>query len=201
MSEPISDADLEELREFAHCHNGEFPITGQRIMRALDEIKRLRTIIGEPETSTPSPWVAEPPSPEIRFPKLRADAMLPTRGSEGAAGLDLYAVNRHVVCPGDIVVVPLGIASELPCGTFASIRGRSGLGARGIDVHSGVIDPDYRGEWKVVLANHGLEPVEFKPGDRVAQAIIQRYERPTLVQVDRLGETARGSGGFGSTGK
>jgi dUTP pyrophosphatase len=97
--------------------------------------------------------------------------------------------------------VPTGLFLEIPPGYVGLVWPRSGLAVRhGIDTLAGVIDSDYRGEVKVVLANHGTEAFRIAPGDRIAQLLIQRVERGHFMRVDSLDATARGEGGFGSTG-
>jgi dUTP pyrophosphatase len=105
--------------------------------------------------------------------------------------------------PGETVLVPTGIAIELLEGFEAQVRPRSGLAAKhqiGVLNAPGTIDSDYRGEVKVILTNFGAEPFTVRRGDRVAQMIVARYARVTWEQVGALGDSTRGSGGFGHTG-
>lgn len=130
---------------------------------------------------------------------------LPNYATEHAAGLDLEAAIASPITlkPGERAVVPTGIAIALPVGYEAQIRPRSGLAAKnGLTVLNapGTIDPDYRGEIKVILANLGTAPFTIERGMRVAQMVIAAYRRVSWDVVDTLEETARGSGGFGSTG-
>lgn len=125
-----------------------------------------------------------------------------------AAGMDLRAAIRESVLlvmePGDIQIVPTGLALAIPEGYEAQIRPRSGLAAKhGITVLNspGTIDPDYRGEIKVILINHGRSPFEIRRGDRIAQMVIAPVTRANLVVVDELPGSERGEGGFGSTGR
>jgi dUTP pyrophosphatase len=108
-----------------------------------------------------------------------------------------------VLMPDDRVILPTGIAIKLPPNTEAQIRSRSGLAAKhGISITHGVgtIDEGYTGEIKVLLVNHGGQAVSFSRDDRIAQMVICPVIRPTVIEVDELGETDRGANGFGSTG-
>jgi len=126
---------------------------------------------------------------------------LPDYGSAGAAGADLRASEPVSIPPGAQAAVPTGIRLAIPEGHVGLVWPRSGLALRhGIDTLAGVIDSDYRGEVRVVLANHGREPFTIHPGDRVAQLLIQRVERAVFRKAESLEATERGSGGFGSTG-
>ncbi len=126
---------------------------------------------------------------------------LPGYGSEGSAGLDLSAVEDFAMSPGQRIPVKTGFAWHIWAGYVGMIRPRSGLAVSlGLDVLAGVVDSDFRGEVKVVLINHGCEPVRIKAGDRIAQMVIQEYARMNPVEVEELTDTARGDGGFGSTG-
>lgn len=134
--------------------------------------------------------------------KLSYDARLPTRGSDGSVGYDLYSsVDAVVPCQSGNVLVGTGIAISIPDGLYGRVAPRSGLAVKHcIDVGAGVIDPDYTGEVKVVLFNHGDKDFEVKKGDRIAQLILERCETPMVKEIGLLEETLRGSGGFGSTG-
>jgi dUTP pyrophosphatase len=131
----------------------------------------------------------------------------PSYASEGAAGLDLYAAlpagQKLVLEPGARDLIPTGIEIALPAGYEAQVRPRSGLAVKqGVTVLNapGTVDSDYRGEVKVLLINHGGQPFEILRGMRIAQLVVAPVARATLVEVDELDETARGVGGFGSTG-
>ena len=133
------------------------------------------------------------------------DLPLPAYATEGSAGLDLLAANEieFELAPGARAAVPCGIAIALPRGFEAQVRPRSGLALKhGVTVLNtpGTIDCDYRGEVKAILINHGDEPFRIARGMKVAQLVIAAYEHVTLRETDKLSETARGSGGFGSTG-
>ena len=137
----------------------------------------------------------------LRVTLLAENAVLPSRGSSGAVGYDISATQGCVILPGLRAVVPTGLRIELPPDTYGRVAPRSGLTVtHGITVGAGVIDPDYRGEVRVVLFNHGKEPFLVKPGYKIAQLILERCETPEVVQVPFLSETQRGEGGFGSTG-
>ena len=134
--------------------------------------------------------------------RLHTNAILPRRATSGSAGYDLFSSDAVLLWPGDLVCVPTGIAIRVPPGTYGRIAPRSGITVKhNVHVGAGVIDADYTGEIKVVLCNNGKNPVEFKAFDRVAQLIIEKIEVPEIIEVLELGETERGSGGFGSTGK
>lgn len=123
-----------------------------------------------------------------------------------AAGVDLYAelADDLVLQPGARVLVPTGIAIELPDGYEAQVRPRSGLALKhGISLVNspGTIDTDYRGEIGVIVINHGAEPFVIRSGERIAQMIFAPFARASLVEVAELGESVRGAGGFGHTGR
>jgi dUTP pyrophosphatase len=136
-----------------------------------------------------------------------ADMPLPAYQSAGASGLDLLAAipaNESVIIePGRFTAIPAGISIALPRGLEGQVRPRSGLAARhGITVLNtpGTIDADYRGEIAVILINHGRESFSVTRGMRIAQLVIVPVAYAQLRKVDKLMDTARGSGGFGSTG-
>ena len=137
----------------------------------------------------------------IKFKRLTRTATIPTRGTPGSAGLDLYSDHSIEIHPGQAVTINTNVAVQIPAGHVGLIWPRSGLAARhGLDVLAGVIDADYRSRIGVVLINHGVRPVTLKKGDRVAQMIIQPVAMLEPVEVESLDETVRGAGGFGSTG-
>ena len=142
----------------------------------------------------------------IRVKKLKDNAILPTYGSAGAAGADLYACLDETVTilPGETAWIPTGIALEVPVGCAGLVYARSSLGVkRGLAPANkvGVIDSDYRGEIRVVLLNHGKEPQTIFSGERVAQFIITPVLTPSYEEAEDLSDTQRSTGGFGSTGK
>ena len=144
----------------------------------------------------------------LRVVRLRPDAVSPTYGTEGAAGLDLSAALDAPleIAPLARVRVPTGLVIGLPPGHEGQVRPRSGLAARfGLTVLNapGTIDEDYRGELQVLLVNLGSEPVTLQPGDRIAQLVVAPVTRVRVElreTLDELGNTERGVGGFGSTG-
>ncbi|HKW98627.1 MAG TPA: dUTP diphosphatase [Bryobacteraceae bacterium] len=142
---------------------------------------------------------------KVRIKRLRADAFLPdyAHGPAEDAGLDLRAVEPVTLAPGVAQLVPTGIAIELPPGHEAQIRPRSGLALRHaitLPNSPATIDPGYRGEIRVILLNLGKEDYLIQRGDRIAQMIVARYE-PVEWEEGELRDSARGSGGFGSSGR
>lgn len=142
---------------------------------------------------------------KVNIKKLNENAIVPTYGSAYAAGADLYACiqNDVVINPHQTVLIPTGIALELPEGLAGLIYARSGLATKkGLAPANkvGVIDCDYRGEVKVALHNHSQIPQTVAVGERVAQLVITPYITAEFVAVDELSNTVRGAGGFGSTG-
>ena len=138
---------------------------------------------------------------ELQVKLLRGNAVLPSRGSAGAAGYDLCAASNCIIPSRGKGTVDTGLAVSLPPGTYARIAPRSGLAIRNfIDVGAGVVDSDYRGEIKVILFNHSAEDFAVQAGDRIAQLILERIETPQVKKVAALDDTDRGAGGFGSTG-
>lgn len=136
--------------------------------------------------------------------KLRDDASLPSRAQEGDAGLDLRSVEPATIASGARATVPTGIALEIPPGHAGLVLPRSGLAARhGITLMNapGLIDSGYRGEVKVLLLNTGGETFEIEPGDRIAQLLLVPYAEAETVEVAEVATSARGDGGFGSTGR
>lgn len=134
-----------------------------------------------------------------------ADLPLPAYETEGAAGLDLRAAiaEGFSLAPGERALVPTGLSMQLPEGFEGQVRPRSGLAVKhGVTVLNapGTIDSDYRGEVKVPLINLGQEPFAIARGDRIAQMVIAPVTRAILTEVAGLDATARGAGGFGSTG-
>ena len=142
----------------------------------------------------------------IKVKKLRENAILPTYGSAEAAGADLYACLDETVtiAPGQTAFIPTGLSMMIPRGTAGLIYARSGMACkRGLAPANkvGVIDSDYRGEFIVVLHNHGSEAQTVSHGERIAQLVITPVFTPGFTEVDALDDTDRGTGGFGSTGK
>ena len=142
----------------------------------------------------------------VKIQKIRSAAKIPTYGSAEAAGADLYACIEKAVQieAGQTVLIPTGIAIELPLSTVGLVYARSGLATK-LNLAPankvGVVDSDYRGEIFVPLHNHGQTVQTIEPQDRIAQLIVTPYITATFEEVEQLNTTARGTGGFGSTGK
>ncbi|RYG67682.1 dUTP diphosphatase [bacterium] len=132
------------------------------------------------------------------------DLELPSYQSAGAAGMDVRAAEERMLQPGETVLIPTGFSMEIPVGYEAQMRPRSGLAAKhGITLLNspGTIDHDFRGQVQVIITNLGHEPFFVHRGDRIAQMVIAKVERPQIEIVTELSETERGSGGFGHTGR
>lgn len=146
--------------------------------------------------------------PVVKFKKLRLNARVPQYQTEGAAGMDLHAClactnSAITIKPGERALIGSGIAIALPQGYEAQVRPRSGLALKhGITVLNapGTIDEDYRGEIGATLINHSSEEFTVWDGDRIAQIVVAPVTRAELEEVQDLPSTARGAGGFGSTG-
>lgn len=142
----------------------------------------------------------------MRFRRLASnpDLPLPERATEHAAGYDVRSAEDDVSLePGEIRLVGTGLVMELPEGVECQVRPRSGLALEhGITLPNspGTIDPDYRGELRVIMQNLGAEPVTLARGERIAQLVFARFEAPEIAETSELSETARGEDGFGSTG-
>ena len=141
---------------------------------------------------------------EVLITRLDTAVPLPCYAQPGDAGVDLAAAEDVDLAPGERAVVRTGIAIALPDGYAGFVHPRSGLAARhGITLVNapGTVYAGYRGEIKVLLVNHDrTQPVELRRGDRVAQLVVQRFERAVFTEVDALPESVRGAGGYGSTG-
>jgi dUTP pyrophosphatase len=137
----------------------------------------------------------------LSFEKLDPKAVLPTRESLSAAGLDLYSIEGTSLHPGERRLIRTGLAVAIPEGFYGRLAPRSGLATqRGLDVLAGVIDADYRGEIGCLLYNAGDELIDLPAQTKICQLIIEKIITPTAVWVDGLSQTSRGGGGFGSTG-
>ena len=148
-----------------------------------------------PETPLEICFKLEPGYEHVKFPVYQ---------TEGSSGMDVRAAENVVLQPGETRLVATGFSMSLPLGYEAQIRPRSGLAANHqitILNAPGTIDADYRGEVKVILTNLGRHAFEVSHGDRIAQMVIAKVERPIIRIVESLDETAHGSGGFGHTGK
>ncbi len=143
---------------------------------------------------------------KVRIKKLNERAVIPTYGSAGSAGGDLYSAEENdiTVAPGQTAFIGTGLAVEIPQGLVGLVYARSGLACKkGLAPANkvGVIDSDYRGEIKVALYNHGKEPQTVARGERIAQLVIAPFVFAEYEETDDLSDTARGEGGFGSTGR
>lgn len=139
----------------------------------------------------------------LQIRKLNDDAIIPTRAHDDDAGLDLYANTTITIGSRRNVLVPTGVAVSLPHGTVGLVHPRSGLAAKHMVTvlnAPGTIDEGYTGELLVNLINHGRNPYRIQAGERIAQLIVQKVERPIIQVVDQLAPTERGLAGHGSTG-
>ena len=142
---------------------------------------------------------------DVRIKKLRENAVVPTYGSEFAAGADLYAAVEEsvTIAPAETKLIPTGIAMEIPVGYAGFIYARSGLASKkGLAPANkvGVVDADYRGEVMVALHNHGTAEQTIEMGERIAQMVIAPFITANFIESETLEDTVRGAGGFGSTG-
>lgn len=137
----------------------------------------------------------------LRFQQLDPRAVLPTRGSSFAAGLDLYSIEGLTIGPHERAIARTGLAVAIPHGFYGRVAPRSGLAVKqGLDVLAGVIDSDYRGELCCILYNTSNAELTLAAGSKICQLIIEKIITPNATWVADLDETARGAGGFGSTG-
>ncbi|MEP6570869.1 MAG: dUTP diphosphatase [Acidobacteriota bacterium] len=137
----------------------------------------------------------------LSFKQLDPNAILPTRGSSEAAGLDLYSIEDVVIEPKQRALIRTGLAVAIPEGYYGRVAPRSGLATKsGLDVLAGVIDSDYRGEVRCLLYNTGDDRIQLAAQSKICQLIIEKIITPTAVWADDISDTERGSGGFGSTG-
>ncbi len=142
---------------------------------------------------------------QLKIKRLHPQAVLPRRATPESAGLDLCACldGPLTIEPFALVKVPTGLAIALEPGTVGLVYPRSGLASKfGVTLSNcvGVIDSDYRGELLIAMTNHSRQPYTIRPGDRVAQLVVTPILLPEAVWAEELDETARGAGGFGSTG-
>ena len=141
---------------------------------------------------------------QLKVQRLDPRAVLPSYAHDGDAGLDLFALDAATIEPGASALVGTGVALELPAGTEGQVRPRSGLALRhAVSVLNtpGTIDEGYRGEIMIIVINHGREPFHVTPGMKIAQLVVAPRLRVDVVEAPALGETVRGAGGFGSTGR
>lgn len=137
---------------------------------------------------------------KLKIKKLHPDAKIPIFATEHSAAFDLYSVEDYELASGETKQISTGIAMEIPEGKCCQIWDRSGLGSKGIHRFAGLIDSDYRGEFRIVLFNSTESKFKISKGDRIAQGMILDYCKPDLFEADELSETKRGDGAFGSTG-
>lgn len=140
---------------------------------------------------------------KIMFKKLVPNAEIPAYQTEGAAGFDLKCTEDVQLKNGEVSLVSTGLSVEIPQGYELQIRARSGLAAKkGVFLVNGIgtIDSDYRGEIKIILSTCSRVPVNLASGERVAQGVLAKVDRAEILEVQELSDTARGAGGFGSTG-
>merc|ERR1719440_148953 len=185
-------------------------MSGCEEVESLDETARGAGGFGSTGISSEATEAASVERPEkrqcledlqLRVKKLRPEASLPKKGSEEAAGFDLAAAEGATIPAGGKAIVKTGLSVGVPEGTYARIAPRSGLAAKHmIHCGAGVVDYDYRGEVGVVLFNYNDKDFAVKAGDRIAQMIMEEVDMAGCEEVDALDDTARGSGGFGSTG-
>jgi len=137
----------------------------------------------------------------LYFKKLDPAATLPTRGSSFSAGLDIYSIEELTIGPGSRTLARTGLSVAIPEGFYGRVAPRSGLAVKqGLDVLAGVIDSDYRGELLCALYNTSDETISLPAETKICQLIIEKIATPEAAWSDDLSETARGAGGFGSTG-
>lgn len=137
----------------------------------------------------------------LKFAKLTDKAFAPVKGNAFAAGYDLRSAYEYVIPAKGKDLVKTDLQIAVPPGTYGRVAPRSGLAWKNhVDVGAGVVDQDYRGNLGVVIFNHGDQDLKIEVGDRVAQLICEKIEYPTLEELSSLDDTARGEGGFGSTG-
>lgn len=136
----------------------------------------------------------------FQIKKLCSDAIIPTR-EFNSVGFDLYSFEERFLPPLSVTKINLGFAAAFPVGYVGSIRDRSSMGVKGIHVFGGIIDPDYRGEWAVLLYNSKNIVQNITAGDRIAQVLFHPSLLWLIDERDKLEETRRGADGFGSTGK
>lgn len=142
--------------------------------------------------------------PEVLVHRLDRELPLPARAHPGDAGVDLYAAEAVQLAPGERATVPTGVAVAIPEGFAGLVAPRSGLAQRhglGVVNAPGVVDAGYRGEIRVLLVNHGAEPVSLARGERIAQLLVVPVSAVEMVEVEALPSSQRGAGGFGSTGR
>ncbi|MEI6731354.1 MAG: dUTP diphosphatase [archaeon] len=140
---------------------------------------------------------------KLRIRRAHAKAMMPVYAHPGDAGMDLFSVENKILKPGERAIVNTGLHVEVPEGFELQLRPRSGLAIKkGITLVNtpGTVDSGYRGEIGLIMINHSKEDFEIKEGDRIAQAVLTRFESAELEEASELSDSSRGTGGYGSTG-
>jgi dUTP pyrophosphatase len=137
---------------------------------------------------------------ELRVKRIHPEAKLPVYGHPGDAGLDIFSVVDRDLAPGEVFAVPTGIQIAVPAGHAGLVWDKSGLSLKGVHRLAGVIDEGFRGEVQVVLINLGSAPFAVRKGMKIAQLLVQPVSAVRVIESDTLDDTARGQGGFGSTG-
>jgi dUTP pyrophosphatase len=138
----------------------------------------------------------------IKIKKLDPEAKLPAYAHPGDAGMDIFSLEKTTLAPGERAKIRTGIAIELPQGFVSLVWDKSGLATtHGLKNLGGVIDAGYRGEYFITLVNLGQEAYTIEKHHKIAQILIQKVEHPEIVETEELGDSSRGAGGFGSTGK
>lgn len=171
----------------------------QPLPQNIDDTKLRRW-----ENDDEDDWEEEYELPQIFQWQLTSEfSIVPRKASDGAAGFDIYAIQEQVLKAKTRAYIPTGVSMAIPVGYVGQIWPRSGKAGLGIDTSAGIIDPDYRGELKVLLVNDSNEDFQILRGDRIAQLLIVKTLSPKIefTVVDLLNNTERGSNGFGSTGR
>lgn len=137
---------------------------------------------------------------KIKVRKLVSHAKLPNYANEGDAGMDIYSSENIEIKPNHRALVKTGISMSFPRGYVALVWDKSGIAKNGLTKIGGVIDADYRGEYKIMIHNISSKPYNVQQGQKIAQILVQPVVRPRIEEVDNLDETRRGQSGFGSTG-
>jgi len=137
----------------------------------------------------------------LKIKKLNPEAKIPKYAHEGDAGMDVLSCEDVVIKSGEKKAIKTGISAEFPKEYVALVWDKGGIANKGITTIAGVIDSNYRGEWLILLFNTSKEDYIINKGDKIAQVLIQKFERAEIRESEDLGETARGEGKFGSTGK
>ncbi len=140
-------------------------------------------------------------NPVIKYKKLHIDAKAPFYATDGAAACDFHSIEDITILPHETKKIKTGIAIEIPKDFFMKLEGRGSLSSKGIIKVGGVADSDYRGEINIILHNSTSENFNIMKGDRIAQGVVMNIYQAQFQETDKLSETVRGDGAFGSTGK